>query len=526
VVSLPSLPSVRPIDPTSAAFLLAETKTQPMHVAGLQLFEKPADAGPEYVREMFESMRDTEQIAPLFLKHPHRSVGTAGQLVWRDDEQFDIEHHVRHNALPQPGRIRELLELVSRLHSTRLAWERPLWELHVIEGLADGRVAMYTKIHHGLVDGVSAMRLLQKVLSTDPDRRNMQAMWSAEAVRSRRSKREEEEASALAAAVSGAAAAVTGAAAAATEAAAGAVTGATDVVVDAAAGAAEAARGLSIPDLPGDVLRTALAISADAAGMPGALVRTLRRGLRNETSAVSLYAPRTIFNQSITGSRRFAAQDWPVERMRNVGKSTGTTINDVVLAMCSGAIRKYLTELDALPDASLVAMVPVGLKAKESNVASAEGGNAVGAVMVKMATDLDDPAARLKAIHGSMKDGKDALSTMTPAQILAMSAIGMAPAIVPPLLRMQGIVRPPFNLIISNVPGPRTTHYWNGARLAGTYPLSIPINGMALNITCTSYDGNMGFGLTGCRRTVPHLQRLLTFLDEELAAMEDAAGVR
>jgi diacylglycerol O-acyltransferase len=114
---------------------------------------------------------------------------------------------------------------------------------------------------------------------------------------------------------------------------------------------------------------------------------------------------------------------------------------------------------------------------------------------------------------------------MTPAQILAMSAIGMAPSILTPMLRMQGFVRPPFNLVISNVPGPRTTHYWNGMQLLGNYPLSIPIHGMALNITCTSYDGHMDFGLTGCRRTVPHLQRLLTHLDDELAALEKAAGV-
>ena len=123
-----------------------------------------------------------------------------------------------------------------------------------------------------------------------------------------------------------------------------------------------------------------------------------------------------------------------------------------------------------------------------------------------------------------MKDGKEALSSMTPVQILAMSALGQAPAILTPMLRMQGIVRPPYNLIISNVPGPRTTHYWNGAQLIGTYPLSIPINGMALNITCTSYDGKMAFGLTGCRRTVPHLQRLLTYLDDELAALEKPPG--
>ncbi len=463
-----------PIDPTAVGFLLAENRSMPMHVGGLQLFEKPEGAGRGYTREMFETMRDVDQIRPLFLKHPYRSIKTGGQLVWKDDDQFDIEHHVRHSALPKPGRIRELLELCGRLHSTRLAWERPLWEAHVIEGLKDGRVAMYTKTHHALVDGVSAMRLLQSVLTTDPDKRGMPAPWGAEAG-SGRSKKPKPD--------------------------------------------------FNLSEVPMTALRGALGITAEAAGLPSALVKTLTKSVRNETSALSLYAPRTIFNQQITGSRRFAAQDWPVERLRAIGKATNTTLNDVVLAMCSGAVRTYLLELDALPDAPLVAMVPVGLNAKQSNVASAEGGNAVGAVMCQLATDRSDPAARLKSIHASMKDGKQALESMTQVQILAMSAIGQAPAILTPMLRMQGIVRPPYNLIISNVPGPRTPHYWNGAKMVGTYPLSIPINGMALNITCTSYDGKMAFGLTGCRRTVPHLQRLLTHLDNEVTTLEKAAGL-
>jgi diacylglycerol O-acyltransferase len=463
---------VTPIDPTSAGFLLAENRNMPMHVGGLQLFKKPEGAGRDYIREMVEQMRDVDEVAPLFLKHPYRSLRTGGQLVWKDDEQFDIEHHVRHSALPKPGRVRELLELCSRLHSTRLAWERPLWEAHVIEGLRDGRVAMYTKTHHALVDGVSAMRLLASVLSTDPDKRGMPAPWASRGPRP-----------------------------------------------------AKEPSDHSLSEVPMTALRAALGITTEAAGMPGALVKTITKGIKNETSSLSLYAPRTIFNQPITGSRRFAAQDWPVERLRAIGKATGTTLNDVVIAMCSGALRTYLLELDALPEAPLVSMVPVGLNAKQSQVASAEGGNAVGSVMVQMATDKHDPAERLASIHRSMKDGKEALSSMTPVQILAMSAIGQAPAILTPMLRMQGIVRPPYNVIISNVPGPRTTHYWNGAQLTGTYPLSIPINGMALNITCTSYDGQMAFGLTGCRRTVPHLQRLLTYLDDEVAALEKAAGV-
>ena len=157
-----------PLDPTALGFLMAENRRMPMHVGGLQLYKKPEGAGRNYVRELFEEARDTTDIAPLFLKHPYRSIKTAGQWMWVEDDQFDIEHHVRHSALPKPGRVRELFELVSRLHSTRLATERPLWEWHLIEGLRDGRVAMYTKLHHSLVDGISAMRLLQSILSATP----------------------------------------------------------------------------------------------------------------------------------------------------------------------------------------------------------------------------------------------------------------------------------------------------------------------------------------------------------------------
>ena len=466
---------VHPLDPTAAGFLMAENRRMPMHVGGLQLFSKPEGAGRNFVRDLYVRLRESDDISPLFLKHPHRSVKTAGQWVWVEDDQFDIEYHVRHSALPKPGRVRELLELCSRLHSTRLATERPLWEWHLIEGLRDGRVAMYCKLHHSLVDGISAMRLLQSILSTDAERTDMPAPWENHPGRSRQAR--------------------------------------------------EARETQDLAELPMQALRSALGIGAEAAGLPSALIKTLNRSVRNETSALALYAPRTILNQPITAARRFAAQDWPLERLRAIGKSTGTTLNDVVLAMCSGAMRTYLLELDALPETTLISMVPIGLKAKESQVASSSGGNAVGSVMVKLGTDLPDAGDRLRAVHDSMADGKRALAQMTPVQILAMSALGQAPAILGPMLKMSGLVKPPYNLIISNVPGPRTKQYFNGMRLEGTYPLSIPIDGMALNITCNSYADQMAFGLTGCRRTVPHLQRLLTHLDSELDALEQAAGI-
>ncbi|MET3963580.1 diacylglycerol O-acyltransferase [Marmoricola sp. OAE513] len=463
------------IDPTSLGFLLAENRNQPMHVAGLQLFELPPDAGPHFARETYEAALDTEEVAPLFRKRPTRSLSSLGQWAWTDDEQFDIEYHVRHSALPEPGRIRELLELVSRLHGQRLARERPLWEAHIIEGLADGRVAMYTKLHHSLVDGISAMKLMQSVLTSDPDKRGMGLPFEARA--NTRSKKVRE----------------------ATE--------------------------RPLTEIPMDALRSAFGITADAAGLPAALVRTLNKGVRNEASAFSFHAPKSMFNVNITGSRRFAADDWPLERIRAISKASRTTLNDVVLAMCGGALRNYLREVNRLPVESLVSMVPVGLKSRKAESESGGGGNAVGSVMVKLGTDLADPADRLAAIHGSMVAGKEALESMTPNQIVAMSALGMAPSLAIPMLRLNGIVRPPFNVIISNVPGPRSTQYLNGAKLTGTYPVSIPMQGMALNITCNSYADDMGFGLTGCRRTVPHLQRLLVHLDAELTELENATGV-
>jgi diacylglycerol O-acyltransferase len=404
-----------------------------------------------------------DEVAPLFQKRPKRSITTLGQWAWEQDRMFDLEHHVRRSALPQPGRILELLQLGSRLHSTLLDRHRPLWEMHLIEGLADGRYGVYFKVHHSLVDGVSALRLLNRTMSTDPDERGMPAPWAPRPPRNRPPR-----------------------------------------------------AGSSRPDLG--------KLVSETFGMVPALARTINRALTEQTGVMSLSAPKSMFNVPITGARRFAAQSWPIERIRRIGKASDATVNDVVLAMCSGALREYMRSMDALPDSPLIAMVPVSLHGEEGGSADG-GGNNIGVVMCNLGTHLPDAGERLAAVHRSMEQGKDALRAMTPTQILAMSALGISPLAVWPLLRLTGTVRPPFNLVISNVPGPRTPLYWNGARLDGLYPLSIPLEGQALNITCTSYSDEIAFGLTGCRRTVPHLQRLLGYLGAELDALEEAVGV-
>ncbi len=464
------------MSPTSSMFLLAESREHPMHVGSLQLFQPPEGATGLDIRDMFEAALDQDEVAPLFLKRPRRTLTTLGQWGWEADRQFDLDHHVRRNALPHPGRVRELLALCSRLHSTLLDRHRPLWEIHLIEGLEDGRFALYFKVHHALVDGVSALRMLSRMLSDDPDAREMPPPWASRPPRAR-------------------------------------------------AGSAGAGSVLAtMPGLPGSALRGAVDLAGDAVGVVPALARTVRHTLEEQSTTMSFSAPRTILNVPITGARRFAAQSWPIDRIRQVGKAADATVNDVVLAMCSGALRSYLLDLDALPDTPLIAMVPVSLHADDDGSGDG-GGNAVGAVMCNLGTHLADAGDRLACVHESMLEGKASLRGLSPLQILALSAIGISPLLLGPLLRANGVLRPPFNLVISNVPGPRTPMYWNGARLDGLYPLSIPLDGQALNITCTSYSQEIAFGLTGCRRTVPHLQRLLTYLDEELAELESAVGL-
>src|SRR6516225_5358685 len=164
------------MSPTDGVFLLAESREHPMHVGGLSLFEPPEGAGPEFVREFTDALIANEEFQPTFRKHPAMIAG--GMVAWSYDDEIDVDYHVRRSALASPGRVRELLELASRLHTSLLDRHRPLWELYVVEGLNDGRFAMYSKMHHALVDGVSAMKLMQRTMSVEPDDTEVRAMWS------------------------------------------------------------------------------------------------------------------------------------------------------------------------------------------------------------------------------------------------------------------------------------------------------------------------------------------------------------
>ncbi len=468
------------MDPTDLPFVVMEARERPMHVGGLQLFTTPEGADWDYLRTIYESaLEDPHELHPLLCRRPGKTP-IIGRLQWEIDDKIDLGYHVRHTGLARPGRVRELLEVVSRLHGTLLDRNRPLWEAHLIEGLDDGRFAVYTKIHHALVDGVSAMRMLSDALSTDPDERDMPPPWAAR-TRVRRAK---------------------------------------------VAPVDSEPRITGWQDLAAGVLNTASSIGRlgfDVAATGGRFTEGIREGLDGHASVLPYQAPETMLNVPITGGRRFAAQSWDLVRVKAAGKRLGGTLNDAVLAMCGGALRRYLASQGALPDTPLIAMVPVSLRtAADAGPDAALGGNAVGVILANLATHTDSGAERFELVKASMDAAKARFEGLSQGQIMALSAISFIPMATGPLFRFDSFRRPPYNITISNVPGPPETRYWNGARMDGSYPVSIPMDGQALNITLSSYDGSLDFGLIGDRNAVPHLQNLLDHLEESLVELEEA----
>lgn len=447
------------LNPTDSAFLWLETRSQPMHVAGLNLYTPPAGAGPDFVARLLARWGKHASALPPFNQRP---VLRMGLWHWEEDREFELDYHLRHLALPHPGRIRELLAMVSRLHGNLMDRNRPLWEAYAIEGLADGRFATYIKIHHALVDGVTGARMMASGLSRTA-RQQKPPLWAqafaAHPAGQRRSQ----------------------------------------------------APGL-LQQL-GDVARAGRDILP---GIGSGLRDLLRAGAADGAAAMPFQAPPTPFNVQISGSRRFAAQSYSLERLRSIGKATGATVNDVALAICSGALRKYLLVQKKLPRKPLIAMVPVSLHGETD-----AGGNQVTLLLANLATHLDDPLQRLETIVRSTSEAKRRLSTMPRLQKLAHGMTTVAP-LGPGMVTGSARKHPVFNVVISNVPGPAETLYLNTARLDEVYPVSIPTHYLALNITISGYVDTLGFGYTACRRSVPALQRMLDYTDEAIRELEQA----
>lgn len=439
-----------------AGWLMMETRETPMHVGGLNLFALPENAPDDYMERLFQSLLDVAVIAPPFNQKIRSRVPGGLDAGWVEDTNFDIHYHVRHAALPRPGRVRELLALVSRLHAQRLDRSRPLWEFYLIEGLEGNRFACYSKFHHAMADGVAGTHMFQSRMARSANDM-APAPWSAEWTdrlppRKSRSR----------------------------------------VTTTFMEGLRGFGRGA------------------------GQLVQTMRQP--KEGHATAIYrAPKTIFNTRVSGARRFASQSWPLSRIKAAAKKHDGTVNDIFLAMCAGAMRDYLLSQDALPEKPLVSQVPVALRSADQ---ADDAGNAITAVQVSLATHIADPLERLRAIQESMLAVKTRLGAMKKVEINAFTTLSNLPLSLGQVTGISGRVNPMFNLVISNVPGSRETLYLHGAELLATYPVSLIWHGYPINITVLSYRDSLDFGIIACRNTLPHIQRILDYLEDALAALE------
>lgn len=452
-----------------SAFLYAERFNMPMHVGALHLYRPPEGASADWLHQQLAKTASKLTVYPFNQKLAW-PLSKGGLPHWQECKDVDLEYHVRHYAVPKPGRFREMFSLVSSLHGTQLHRDRPLWEAHIIEGIDDNRFAIYYKIHHALVDGMSAMKMLQNALSGNPDECDTPA--SRAVPRPKRSKADKK--------------------------------------------SSTLAHGVI-----GNISEN---VQTQLGAIPGVFsaLKKYYQGVRVDGKGAMIapfQAPPSMLNQKISASRRFVAQSFDLPRLKKLSKAYGATINDIVLAMTASALRRYLLEHNSLPDKPLTSMVPVSVRPADSD----DYGNAVSMILVSLATDMFDPVKRLKAIQASISEGKSLISSMTEAEIFSYTSLLSLPVGLPMLLGLSGgNVNPPFNVVISNVPGPNKKLYWNGAALEGNYPVSIITNGAALNITVISYVDKMEFGLVACRRTVPGVQRMIEYLEEALIELEYA----
>ncbi|MBK6470385.1 MAG: wax ester/triacylglycerol synthase family O-acyltransferase [Betaproteobacteria bacterium] len=457
------------LSPLDAAWLFTESRATPNHVGGLLQFKLPPDAPRDYMRALMADFRSHRNFTAPWNRRLKLAFAMNPVPAWIEDDNIDLEYHVRHAALPWPGGERELGELVGRLQSTPLDLSRPPWECTIIEGLDGGRFALFVKMHHSLIDGVSGMKLLQLAMATDAAKSlSLPPFWASglpsPSARARADKPAPTVANATASAVQG--------------------------------------------------------LSAQARSVPQLLTafgKMLRRiGDSSEGMMVPFDAPQSMLNGRVREKRRFATQQFGMARLRALAEAAGCTLNDVVLAICGGALRQFLLARDALPDKPLTAGIPVSVRPKDD-----EGtGNAITFIVATLGTDIEDAAARLQAIRTSVKHAKAHVQSLPRAAMLQYTMVLMAPTIVTLLTGIGGRTRPMFNITISNVPGPDKPLFFRGAELVSIYPVSIVTHGQALNITCESYAGMMNFGFTGCHSSLPSLQKLAVHAAEALSELE------
>lgn len=460
-----------------ATFLYMETPETPMHVAGLTLYTLPDGFQGSFHAHFRDFFAGRVHLVPIFGKKLARTVLELDHPLWVDAGEVDLDYHIQAARLPAPGTWAQLEDMVGELHSIPLDRTRPLWQFTVIEGLEDGRAALYSKVHHAAVDGGAGMVITKALYDVTPQPREVEPPRPKKAARKP---------------------------------------------------SVEERAILGLNDLAQNVIRQQLAMMqavpralASLTDMltppPGGGGTTGSAGGAPLPEIPEVLAPKTPFNVTITGRRAYAARSLSLSDAKLVGKATGAKINEIVMAICAGALRSYLKQRKALPKKPLVAFVPISLR----EAGNADINNQVFGMNVKIATHLADPLDRLKAIQkfsGESKTLAGGVKDMAPKDFTLLGA----PFLLPGLMQAYGrlgladIVPQAVNLTISNTPGPPVPLYCAGARVEALYPVSIPVHGIALNITVQSYRDRLDFGITADRRAVPDVADMADLLEPAL----------
>ncbi len=436
-------------------FLITEDTDVAAHIGWLEIFRIPKGYRGNFLRELYQELIAAE-VGSLFKRK--LEIPLIGKPSWVEDTQFDLDYHLQLTALPKPADEERLLNLVAQLHSRHLDRHRPLWECHLIEGLKDRRFAIYFKIHHACIDGMGGIKLVQGSLSSSPDDlmvRPLWGSWSDDEARPKTQSSLKQQLEKL-----------------------------STQIVD------RLTKGSQLANEVGKLTLQALGLKAGETPMP-------------------FSAPNTPFNVEIGDTRRFATAKLPLQRVKAIGKAFNGTVNDVVMAVCAGAVRRYLEERGQLPEKPLQAGVPMAIGDDESG----PGGNQVIATLVNLGTDIAAPDARLTKIIASSTAAKDQIQEMS---LLAFQDFLLAVWVITLLTQKRSA-----NFVISNMPGPRTTLYLKGARLLAAYPVSLLGKEMALNITLNSYEDTLFFGLIADRKVVPALDTLARYLEEAFDELEN-----
>ena len=472
-----------------ASFLYLETPETPMHVAGLTYFELPESfegSFYQHFRKFFEGRLHT---IPIFSKRLAPSLYDLDHPGWVDEPEIDLDYHLRETTLPAPGSEAQLEEVIARLHANTLDRSRPLWQFYIITGLANGQGVLYSKVHHAAVDGGAGMAINKALYDVTVVPREVPPPPPK----------------------------TTGAKAAPIA----------PISVDPLKG---------ITDIMGNMMRQQLKMWEAAPeilssmtnaflGKPGEMPKALGTLQSLISQLPTLNAPRTPFNATITRERSYAARTISLTDAKAVAKASGAKLNDVVLAICGGALRRYLQEKGQLPDKPLIAGVPISLR----EPGDTRQNNQVSGMLCQIATDIADPAERLKAILKSSSEAKQIAGTFRDAVPQDFAFVG-APILLQLMMLVYGRsgladkIPMPMNVTISNVPGPPMPLYCAGAKVTALHPVSIPAHGAALNITVQSYMDALNFGLTADRRAVPDVGRLGDYLVEAATELTKAVA--